>query len=104
MHVSATKSVFSTTEVKWCGKLYSAEGVRHDPARTEGLPNLRCSEHGLQLQHFLAGTKCFHLHLPILAEALFPLRYLLESLLRGVTRRTKRAASAISKARLEDTC
>ena len=47
MHASAEKIVFFTTEVKWCGKLYSAEGVRHDSTRIEGLLNLRHSETGL---------------------------------------------------------
>ena len=42
----------------------------------------------------------------MLAEVVSPLRHLLESLLRGVTRRTKRAASAkaISKTRWEYKC
>ena len=98
--------MFFSTEVKWCGKLYSADGVRHDPARIESLLNLRRPETGLELQHFLAATNWLHLHLPMLAEVVSPLRDLLESLLRGVTRWNKRAASskAISKARWEDTC
>ena len=104
MHASAEKSVFFTTEIKWCRKLYSAEGVRHDPARIEGFLNVRRPETGLELQHFLAATNWLHLHLPMLAEVVSPLRELLESLLRGVTRRTKRAASskAISKTKWEN--
>ena len=87
-------------------ELYSAEGVHHDPARIEGLLNLRRPETGLELQHFLAATNWLRLHLPMLAEVVSPLRHLLESLLRGVTRRTKRAASAkaISKTRWEYKC
>lgn len=41
MYVSAAKSVFFTSEVKWCGKRYSAEGVHQDPERLQGLLNLR---------------------------------------------------------------
>lgn len=32
IYPSAEKSIFYTTKVKWCGKLYSASGVRQDPA------------------------------------------------------------------------
>lgn len=32
LYASAEKRVFFTTEVNWCGKLYSASGVRHDRA------------------------------------------------------------------------
>ena len=72
---------------------YAAEGVRHDPARIEGLLNFRCPETGLELQHFLAATNWLHLHLPLLAGVV-SLRDLLKYFLQGVTRRTKRAASA----------
>ena len=41
---SAEKGVFFTTEVNWCGKLYSASALRHDPARIEGLLSLRRPE------------------------------------------------------------
>ena len=105
MNASAKKSVFFTTELKWCRKLYSAEDVRHDLALFEGFINLRRPETGLELQHFLATTNWLHLHSPMLTEV-SPLRDLLESLLRGVTRRTKRAASAkaISKTKWDDKC
>ena len=80
--------------------------VRHDPARIEGLLILRRPETCRELQHFLAATNWLHLHLPIFAEVVSPLRDLLESVLRGVTRRIKRASSAkaISKTRWDDKC
>ena len=45
------KAFIFTTEVNWCGKLYSAPGVRHDPTRIEGLLSLRRAETGGELQH-----------------------------------------------------
>lgn len=94
LFASAEKSVFFTTEVKWCGKLYSASGMRHDPARIEGLLSLRRPEPEGELQHFLADVNWMHLNLPELAKINGPLRGLMKTLLRNVSRSTKRAATA----------
>lgn len=73
MYASAAKNVFFTREVKWCGKLFSEPGVRHEPACIEGLLHLRRPQTVGELQHFLAALNRLYEHLPMLAEVVSPL-------------------------------
>ena len=83
-----------TTKVNWCLKLYSATGVRHDPARIEGLLYLRRPETGGELHQPLSAVNWLHTHLAELARISAQLRDLMKKLLRNFSRRTKRAATA----------
>ncbi len=40
-------------EIKWCGKIYSTSGVRHDPQRVESLRALQQPETLADLQQFI---------------------------------------------------
>jgi hypothetical protein len=45
-----SKSEFYATEVVWCGKKISAEGVAHDPVRLQGLLDMPTPVTGRDLQ------------------------------------------------------
>lgn len=90
MSTSAEKSDFFKTEMKWCGKLHSANVARHDPEHIQSLLALRRPQTGGELQHLLAAVNWMHMYLPMLAEIVSPLRVLLESLLKDACRRPKR--------------
>ena len=79
-------------KVKWCGKLYSGTGVRHDPERIRGLVEMRRRETVSELMQFLKAADWMPLYLPSVAEVVSLLRELLERKLKGTTR-TKRVAS-----------
>ena len=92
LFVAAHKVTLYAREVKWCGKLYSGTGVRHDPARIRGLVEMRRPATVGELMQFLKATNWMRLSLPNMAEVVSPLRALLEWKLKG-TIRTKRVAS-----------
>ena len=92
LFVAAHKVTLFAREVKWCGKLYSGTGVRHDPERIRGLVEMRRPETVGELMQFLQAANCMRLSLPNMAEVVSPLRALLERKLKGTTR-TKRVAS-----------
>ena len=92
LFVAAHKVTLYAREVKWCGKLYSGTGVRHDPERIRGLVEMRRPETVGELMQFLQAANWTRLSLPDMAEVVSPLRALLERELKGTTR-TKRVAS-----------
>lgn len=55
LYASAEKAFFHGS-FNWCGELYSASGVRHDPARIKDLLSLRRPGTGCELQHFLIAV------------------------------------------------
>ena len=53
LFVASHKVSLYAREVKWCGKLYSGTGVRHDPKRIRGLVEMRRPETVVELMQFL---------------------------------------------------
>ena len=92
LFVAAHKATLYTREVKWCGKLYSGTGMRHDPERICGLVEMRRSETVGELMQFLQAANWTRLSSSNMAEVVSPLRALLERKLKGTTR-NKRVAS-----------
>ena len=93
LFVAAHKVTLCAREVKWCVKLYSGTGVRHDPERIRGLVEMRCPETVGELMQFLEVANWMRQSLPNMAEVVSPLlRELLERKLKGTTR-TKGIAS-----------
>lgn len=44
------------TEVKWCGRIISAEGVKHCPDRVQGLIDMQPPQTAAELQQYLCAT------------------------------------------------
>ena len=53
LFAAAHKAVLFRREIKWCGRIYSGEATIQDPARVQGLLDLRRPETGGELMHFL---------------------------------------------------
>lgn len=51
------KCVLFSRSAKWCGRIISADGIRHDPANLDGLTNLACPTMGSQLQTFVCAMQ-----------------------------------------------
>ena len=88
LYAAAHKCRFFATEMKWCGRLYSGEGVAHDPQRVQGLTAMRRPETVGELMQFLQAANWMRPHLPRFAEVKAQLQALLDERLAG-TRRTK---------------
>eukprot|EP00644_Phytophthora_capsici_P016908 jgi/Phyca11/125627/e_gw1.59.284.1 len=54
--LSVTKSSLYEPQVKWCGKIITGNGVRHDPERIKALTNLPYPTNAAELQQFLCAA------------------------------------------------
>ena len=93
LFVAALKCTFFARELVWCGKVYSDSVVSHDPARIQGLSDMRRPQTASELMQFLQAANWLRTSLPRMAEVVEPLRVFLEQLMAGASRRTKRVAS-----------
>ncbi|KAE9262742.1 hypothetical protein PR003_g33429, partial [Phytophthora rubi] len=95
LKLSVKKSSLYQTEVKWCGKIIDANGVRHDPARIESLRAMPYPSAAGELQQFICAINWMRESLVDYARQVSPLQRKLDTAL-ATTRRTKRAAAGIS--------
>ena len=95
LFVAAHKCTFFARELVWCGKVYSDSVVSHDPARIQGLSDMRRPQTASELMQFLQAAKWLRTSLPRMAEVVEPLRVFLKQLMAGASRRTKRVASCL---------
>lgn len=87
------KCVLFTRSVRWCGRVISADGIRHDPSSLDSLLDLERPTTGGQLQMFLCAMQWLRSSIPRFQSLLAPLHQFMESVYKHVGRRTKRAVS-----------
>jgi hypothetical protein len=92
---AAHKAQLYSETLHWCGRYADGDGVWHDPARIQGLVDMRPPQDVGELMQFCCAVNWMRLHLPRLAAVMSPLTALLESKLAGQAKRTKGAASRI---------
>ncbi|KAE9281123.1 hypothetical protein PF008_g27966 [Phytophthora fragariae] len=95
LKLSVKKSSLYQIEVKWCGKIIDANGVRHDPARIESLRAMPYPSTAWELQQPICAINWMRESLVDYARQVSPLQRKLDTALAS-TRRTKRAAAGIS--------
>jgi transposase InsO family protein len=94
LKLNAKKCSIFQLEAKFCGKLASSEGIRHDPIRMKALAEIPLPENAGDLQQFLCAMNWMHSSLPDFPRQSSPLRRKLEMLLKH-KRKTKRVAKTI---------
>ena len=99
--LSIPKCKLFLQEVKWCGRIFSESGVKHDPIRIEGLCNMPPPSTAGELQQFLCAVGWMRDSIPDYARIRNPLQVRLEKELKG-EKKTKRIAAGINL-RLSDT-
>ncbi|POM64025.1 Hypothetical protein PHPALM_20509 [Phytophthora palmivora] len=82
-------------EVRWCGKIISGSGVRHDPERVRALQDLPYQRTTGELQQFLCASNWMRDSLIDFSRVSRPLQDALETALATTARRTKRIAAGI---------
>jgi hypothetical protein len=95
LKLSVKKSSLYQKEVKWCGKIIDANGVRHDPARIATLRAMPYPNTAGELQQFLCAINWMREILMDYARQVSPLQHRLDEAL-AKTRRTKRVTAGIS--------
>ncbi|POM72163.1 Hypothetical protein PHPALM_11167 [Phytophthora palmivora] len=94
LKLSAVKSFLFRKEAKWCGRLFSGVGVRHDPERLSGLHQLPLPSTAADLQQFLCATGWMRDSLMDYSRVMQPLHDKLEAVLKVVGRTKRLAAGA----------
>lgn len=64
LKLNAKKTIFFATEVKFCGKILSEKGVKHDPKRTDTLSTMAEPTTVGELQQFLCALNWMRASLP----------------------------------------
>ena len=70
---SAKKLNLFTREIKWCGRIYSKDGVTHDPQRVAALQDMHPPETVKELQQFLYSANWMRTHIPDYGHIILPL-------------------------------
>lgn len=89
--LSATKTCLFATEAKFCGKIISGHGIRHDPQRTDVLSKLPAPTTVGELQQAICAMNWMKSHIPDFSRISLPLRDALERSYKDIGKRTKRA-------------
>lgn len=95
LKINAKKIDLFATEAKFCGKILSASGIRHDPARTQILSTMAPPTTVGELQQFLCALTWMKTSLPDYSRLSMPLRDRLEVELTRIGKRTKRATKNV---------
>ncbi|KAF0711038.1 hypothetical protein As57867_005399, partial [Aphanomyces stellatus] len=90
------KCSFYVTEAKWCGRIISGTGVKHDPARVEALQQLPPPVTGADLQQYVCAINWMRMSIPGYNVLVQPLTELLERVFAASGgKRTKQAAASV---------
>lgn len=90
------KCNFFLHEAKWCGRLISQSGIRHDPRNLNGPLEMDCPVTGGQLQQFLCAMQWVRSAIPRFQALVQELHDFLERVYSHMCKRTKRAVARVS--------
>ena len=90
-----SKCTVFATEIRWCGRLVSAQGIRYDPRRLEGLLSMEPPSSGSNLQQFVCALQWVKQGIPNFTELVAPLHEFMERVYDHVGKRTKRAVTRV---------
>jgi hypothetical protein len=92
----AAKCNLYGTEVCYCGRITTAEGVRYDSRTMSTLQHMGTSQNGGDLVQYAAALNWMRSSLPLFAEKAAPLQDLLEVVYKKEKGRTKKKATSVS--------
>jgi hypothetical protein len=94
--VHASKCVFFATTVRYCVRLITKDGVRFDPKNVEALQTMHEPQNGADLVQYVAAVNWMRSAIPNYSKRVAPLQAALAKVFEGKSRRTKKAAAAVS--------
>jgi Reverse transcriptase (RNA-dependent DNA polymerase)/RNase H-like domain found in reverse transcriptase len=105
LFLHAAKCDLHGTEVRYCGRIITAEGVRCDPRTMSALQQMGTPQNGGDLVQYVAALNWMRSSLPLFAEKVAPLQNLLEVVYKEAKGRTKKKAASVSlDGRWSQTC
>ena len=91
LKMHAKKTTLFCKEVTFCGRIISADGIRHHPRHFESLVSMKRPKMAHELQQLLCATIWMRTSLPNYAAVIAPLHDLLEQVYAKTGKRTKTA-------------
>jgi len=95
LKLNASKCQFYLTEALWCGHVYSADGMKHDPKRLSALENFSIPTTASDLMQFVCAATWLSSSIADFSRLVSPLRSFLERCLHGAPVRSKKYAKRI---------
>src|SRR6185503_9096590 len=86
-------------KAKFCGRIFSPNGVSHDPVRIEALSSMKEPTRASELQQFLMAAQWMSRSIPNFNSIVVPLQDILEQAMKGQPGRTKAVARGVRLAR-----
>ena len=87
LKLSPTKCTLFATKIRFCGKIFSKEGIAHDPERISSLVNMSPPTTAAELQQYLCALNWMRAHIPDFARLSKPLRSFMEEKTIGIPRK-----------------
>jgi RNase H-like domain found in reverse transcriptase len=84
------------TEVRYCGRIITAKGVRYDPRTMSTLQQMGTPQNGGDLEQYVAALNWMRSSLPLFAEKVAPLQDILEVVYTEAKGRTKKKSTLVS--------
>jgi len=84
-----------TTEVKYCGRIFSTEGVSHDPKRIDALISIPQPKTARDLQQFLMAAQWMSRSIPEFNSKVYLLQKIFEEAMKHQPTRTKTVARQV---------
>jgi hypothetical protein len=82
--------------VRYCGRLITKDGVRFDPKNMEALQKMQEPQNGADLVQYVAAVNWMRSAIPNYSKCVAPLQAALAKVFDGKSRRTNKAAAAVS--------
>ena len=95
LFLSAKKCEFFSSQIKWCGRIFSAKGYTMDPTNSESLRNMSEPKTADELCQFVHCCRWMSVVIPNFVQRVAPLVELLEAAYKKSGRRTKRSIKSI---------
>lgn len=95
LKVSIKKSTFFALSVKWCGRIWSRNGVKFNPSNAEGLANMTDPKTAAELSQVVNCLQWMSIAIPKFAERVGPLRKILEKAYKRSGKRTSKSIKSI---------
>lgn len=95
LKLNPAKCEFYKEEVKWCGRIISASGVKHDPKRIDALCELAEPKNGKELQQYICAMNWMRSSIPGYNRLVGPMQQCMEAVYQKAGGRTRSSVARV---------
>jgi hypothetical protein len=96
LNLHASTCVLIATTMRYCGRLITKDGVRFNSKNMEAQQTMQEPQNGADLVQYIAAVNWMRSAIPNYSKRVAPLQAALAKVFEGKSRRTKKAAAAVS--------